>query len=155
MGVCADYSHVCQNLFRGSEDTTHKCLNMTGENNKSLKIYNEIEVFDKLAKYEYLYALTGHIQSAVVNTFRNNRELKTDDVPDTVEGLFRWYYTGDNRYYNHYGEPELEDFVSKYRDIAIKCRRAQQQRGPHPLVTFMFGVLTPIALYTGSKLFKK
>ena len=151
MGACADYKHVCQNLFRGSEDTTHKCLKMPEDtNNKSLKMYDEIEVFDKLAKYEYLYALRGHIQNAVINTFRNNRELKPGDVPDTVEDLFRWYYTGDNRYHNSYGEPELKDFVSKYKDIAIKCGRARQQRRKtHPLVSFSVGILTGVGLVFG------
>ena len=28
MGSCIEYKHVCQNVFRGSEDITYKCLNM-------------------------------------------------------------------------------------------------------------------------------
>ena len=109
------------------------------------------------------------------NVTFSGKDLKLEDI-------FEWYFCNEHNHHCYSKRtPDLNDYIIEtlknvspefkeryeakcehYRKYEAdrkkkeyKSQNKPQSPGPRPLVSFMFGVLTPIALYTGSKLFKK
>ena len=171
MGACADYSYVCQNIFRGSEDTTHKHM-------MAMKSFNVEDILD-IAVYHYSQDLISHIRNANNNSLSYTEYKLNQGSPNVtfygkdlkLEDIFEWYFCDEHGYHDHSKRtPDLNAYIietlknvsPKFKEryeAKVEAERKQEckpkNKPPRPLVSFMFGVLTPIVLYTGSKLFKK
>ena len=113
MGRCADYSYVCQNLFRGSEDTTHKCLNMPLSFTEAIKY----------AQTDYIIDLMRHIRQSYVNALHEteylsvarNSEVEIDPMPSNRE-LIEWYFKLGNSQFHYATEPRLASYLLRDMD---------------------------------------
>ena len=123
----------------------------------------------KDAQTDYIIDLMRHIRQSYVNALHEteylsvvaNSEVEIDPMPSNRE-LINWYFKLGNRQFHRTKEPRLVSYLLRDMDKELdevnkQTEKAteQPQRGSHPLIYFMLGVLTSIALYTGLKLFKK
>ena len=117
------------------------------------------------AQTDYIIDLMRHIRQSYVNALHEaeylsaerNLEVEIDPMPSNRE-LINWYFKLGNRQFHYTNEPKLLGYLLRDmdKDLDETSKKSEQpQRDSHPLVSFVFGVLTVTALYAGSKLFKK
>ena len=145
------------------------------------KSFSVEEILD-IAVHCYSQALISHIRDANNNSLsyteyklnQSNTNLTFYGKDLKLEEIFEWYFCDEHDIHAHSKKtPDLNDYIievlmnvnpefKKRYEAKVEAERKKKEKeyksknkpGPRPLVSFMSGVLTTIALYTGSKLFK-